>query len=68
MKPFLILSGIAKELLKAAISLSANANVPAVTGIFTTSRGQQIAEELGFEKYHELYYIKYLIDDEVRYE
>ncbi|CAH0714953.1 unnamed protein product, partial [Brenthis ino] len=57
--------GIAKEMLKAAIALSESANVPAVTGIFTTSRGQQITEELGFEKYNELYYVRYLIDDEI---
>lgn len=58
-------SGLGKEMLKAAIALSANANVPAISGIFTTARGHQVAEELGFEKYNELHYVKYLIDDQV---
>lgn len=53
-------------MLKAAIGLSESANVPAISGIFTTGRGQQIAEELGFEKFNELYYIRYIINDEVR--
>ncbi|XP_053620324.1 uncharacterized protein LOC128680879 isoform X1 [Plodia interpunctella] len=57
--------GIAKEMLKAAILLCANANVPAITGIFTTSRAQTVAEELGFEKYNEIYYIRYLIDEKI---
>ncbi|CAH2098319.1 unnamed protein product [Euphydryas editha] len=57
--------GIAKEMLKAAIALSASANVPAIAGIFTTSRSQQIAEELGFEKHNELYYVRYLIDEQI---
>ncbi|OWR42804.1 seminal fluid protein CSSFP038 [Danaus plexippus plexippus] len=57
--------GIAKEMLKAAIGLSESANVPAISGIFTTGRGQQIAEELGFEKFNELYYIRYIINDEI---
>ncbi|XP_047539448.1 uncharacterized protein LOC125072796 [Vanessa atalanta] len=57
--------GIAKEMLKAAIALSASASVPAVTGIFTTSRSQQIADELGFEKHHELFYVRYLIDEQI---
>ncbi|XP_045761793.1 uncharacterized protein LOC123865021 [Maniola jurtina] len=57
--------GIAKDMLKAAIALSVNANVPAISGIFTTARGQQIAEELGFEKFNELYYVRYLIDDQI---
>ncbi|XP_069355575.1 uncharacterized protein [Maniola hyperantus] len=57
--------GIANDMLKAAIALSVNANVPAISGIFTTARGQQMAEELGFEKFNELYYVRYLIDDQV---
>ncbi|XP_061384703.1 uncharacterized protein LOC116773579 [Danaus plexippus] len=57
--------GIAKEMLKAAIGLSESANVPAISGIFTTGRGQQIAEELSFEKFNELYYIRYIINDEI---
>ncbi|XP_023937309.2 uncharacterized protein LOC112045381 [Bicyclus anynana] len=57
--------GLAKEMLKAAISLSINANVPAISGIFTTARGQQVADELGFEKFHELHYVRYVIDEEI---
>ncbi|VVC98334.1 unnamed protein product, partial [Leptidea sinapis] len=49
--------GLAKELLKAAIALCESASVPAITGLFFTARGQQIAEELGFQKFHEIYYI-----------
>ncbi|XP_028031234.1 uncharacterized protein LOC114243815 [Bombyx mandarina] len=57
--------GIAKELIKAAIALSASANVPAVSGIFTTGRLQQIADELGFKKLNEIYYIRYLVDNQM---
>ncbi|XP_072946511.1 uncharacterized protein [Epargyreus clarus] len=57
--------GIAKEMLKAAIALSASANVPAIAGIFTTGRGHQVAEELGFQKQNEIYYTRYLIDEQV---
>ncbi|XP_052751026.1 uncharacterized protein LOC128200732 [Galleria mellonella] len=57
--------GIAKEMLKAAIPLAASANVPAIAGVFTTARSQQIAEELGFEKFNEIYYIRYLIDEQI---
>ncbi|KAJ0171796.1 hypothetical protein K1T71_012559 [Dendrolimus kikuchii] len=57
--------GIAKEMLKAAIALSASANVPAICSIFTTGRLHQIAEELGFEKMNEIYYVRYLIDDKI---
>ncbi|CAH0403362.1 unnamed protein product [Chilo suppressalis] len=57
--------GIAKEMLKAAIPLAASANVPAIAGIFTTARSQQIAEEIDFEKLHEIYYIRYLIDEQI---
>lgn len=58
-------SGIAKEMLKAARQLAASANVPAIAGIMTTSRGQVIAESLGYVKYNEIYYIRYLINDQV---
>ncbi|CAG4945076.1 unnamed protein product [Parnassius apollo] len=57
--------GLANEMLKAAIALASSANVPAIAGIFTTSRGQVIAEKLGFVKYNEIYYIRYLIDDKI---
>ncbi|XP_075985862.1 uncharacterized protein LOC142982990 [Anticarsia gemmatalis] len=57
--------GIGKEMLKAAMLLSASANVPAIAGIFTTSRLHVIAEELGFVKLNEIYYVRYLIDGEV---
>ncbi|CAG4965994.1 unnamed protein product [Colias eurytheme] len=57
--------GIAKEMLKAAINLSTSASVPAISGLFGTGRGQQIAEELGFEKFNEIYYVRYLIDDQI---
>ncbi|CAK1547678.1 unnamed protein product [Leptosia nina] len=57
--------GVSKDMLKAAISLSTAANVPAIAGIFTTGRGQQIADELGFVKFNEIYYIRYLIDDQI---
>ncbi|CAG9792399.1 unnamed protein product [Diatraea saccharalis] len=57
--------GIAKEMLKSAIPLAASANVPAIAGIFTTARSQQIAQEIGFEKLNEIYYIRYLIDEQV---
>ncbi|XP_026735962.1 uncharacterized protein LOC113499629 [Trichoplusia ni] len=57
--------GIAKEMLKAAMSLSANASVAALAGIFTTARSQTIAEELGFIKLNEIHYIRYLIDREI---
>ncbi|XP_045540265.1 uncharacterized protein LOC106718280 [Papilio machaon] len=59
--------GIAKEMLKAARELAASANVPAIAGIMTTSRGQVIAESLGFVKYNEIYYIRYLIDDQIAF-
>lgn len=52
-------------MLKAAVGLSASANVPALTGIFTTARSQQIAEEIGFIKCNEIYYMRYLIDEQV---
>ncbi|XP_030025652.2 uncharacterized protein LOC115444130 [Manduca sexta] len=57
--------GIAKEMLKAAVALSASASVPALSGIFTTARLQQIAEEIGFTKLNEIYYIRYLIDEQI---
>ncbi|CAH2268348.1 uncharacterized protein LOC120625317 [Pararge aegeria] len=57
--------GLGKEMLKAAIALSENANVPAISGIFTTARGHQMADELGFEKFNELFYVRYLIDNEI---
>ncbi|KAL0810862.1 hypothetical protein ABMA28_010166 [Loxostege sticticalis] len=57
--------GIAKEMLKSAFGLAASANVPAIAGIFTTGRSQQIATEIGFEKFNEIYYIRYLIDDQI---
>ncbi|XP_073960813.1 uncharacterized protein isoform X1 [Choristoneura fumiferana] len=57
--------GIAKEMLKAAFLLAASANIPAVAGIFTTGNMHKKAEELGFEKYNEIYYVRYLINDEI---
>ncbi|KAM3962183.1 uncharacterized protein ACR2FA_003681 [Aphomia sociella] len=57
--------GIAKEMLRAAMSLAASANVPAIAGIFTTSRTQQIAEEMGFQKFNEIYYVRYLINEQI---
>lgn len=60
-----LVSGIAKEMLKAAESLSRAANVPALAGIFTTNRLQVVAKELGYEKQNEIYYIRYLVDGEV---
>ncbi|KAL4716761.1 hypothetical protein ACJJTC_001917 [Scirpophaga incertulas] len=57
--------GIAKDMLKAAILLAKSAFVPVIAGIFTTARSQQIAEEIGFEKLNEIYYIRYLKDGEV---
>ncbi|CAK1589623.1 unnamed protein product [Parnassius mnemosyne] len=57
--------GLANEMLKAATALASSANVPAIAGIFTTSRGQAIAEKLGFIKYNEIYYIRYLIEDKI---
>ncbi|KAI8423625.1 hypothetical protein MSG28_012687 [Choristoneura fumiferana] len=53
-----------KEMLKSAILLCAGAHVPGISGIFTTCRQQQIAEELGFQKYHEIFYDKYKVEDE----
>ncbi|CAF4941543.1 unnamed protein product [Pieris macdunnoughi] len=57
--------GISKEMLKGAISLSMSANVPAIAGFFTTGRGQQIADSLGFVKFNEIYYVRYIIDDQI---
>ncbi|CAB3225916.1 unnamed protein product [Arctia plantaginis] len=57
--------GIAKEMLKAAETLSRSANVPALAGIFTTNRLQVVAEELGYKKLNEIYYIRYLVDGEI---
>ncbi|XP_049881154.1 uncharacterized protein LOC126377463 [Pectinophora gossypiella] len=57
--------GIAKDLIKAGMDLAASAFVPVMAGIFTSGRSQQIADELGFEKYNEIYYIRYLIDDQI---
>lgn len=53
-------------MLKAAVLLSESASVPAIAGIFTTNRLQEIANDLGYTKLHEIYYIRYLIDGEVR--
>lgn len=53
-------------MLKAAFLLAASANIPAVAGIFTTGNMHRKAEELGFEKLNEIYYVRYLINDEVR--
>ena len=61
-------TGIAKEMIKAAINLSTSANVAALAGIFTTARGQTIATQIGFTKLNEIYYIRYLIDGEVSFE
>lgn len=41
------------------------ANVPAIAGIMTSGRLQQIADELGFTKCNEIYYVRYLIDEKV---
>ncbi|XP_063394696.1 uncharacterized protein LOC134679678 isoform X1 [Cydia fagiglandana] len=60
--------GFMKEMLTAAIDLCANAHIPAITGIFTTIRLHQVAEELGFRKYHEIYYKDYKVDDKVAFE
>ncbi|XP_068623999.1 uncharacterized protein [Battus philenor] len=57
--------GIAKEMLKSALSLAASAHVPAISGIFTACGNQRIAEELGFIKFNEIPYNKYLSDDQV---
>ncbi|XP_049706318.1 uncharacterized protein LOC126056625 [Helicoverpa armigera] len=57
--------GIAKEMLKAAMSLSSSASVAAIAGIFTTARSQTIAQELGFTKLNEIYYVRYLLDGEI---
>ncbi|KOB76101.1 Uncharacterized protein OBRU01_04361 [Operophtera brumata] len=55
--------GIAKEMLLAAYKLAASAFVPAICGIFTTGHTQKIAEDIGFKKLNEIYYIRYLIDE-----
>ncbi|XP_026316117.1 uncharacterized protein LOC113227416 isoform X2 [Hyposmocoma kahamanoa] len=55
--------GVIKQLLKSSVGLAASAFVPGMMGIFTTGRGQQIAEEIGFKKYNEIYYIRYIVDD-----
>ncbi|KAJ2944833.1 hypothetical protein O0L34_g1727 [Tuta absoluta] len=57
--------GITKELLKSAKGLAASAFIPAMAGIFQTARMHKIAEEIGFEKYFEIYYIRYLIDGQI---
>ncbi|XP_063631926.1 uncharacterized protein LOC134803147 [Cydia splendana] len=57
-----------KEMLTAAIDLCVNAHIPAISGIFTTSRLHQVAEEIGFRKYHEIYYKDYKVDDKVAFE
>ncbi|XP_061705308.1 uncharacterized protein LOC133516407 isoform X1 [Cydia pomonella] len=60
--------GLMKEMLSAAIALCVNAHIPAITGIFTTSRLHQVAEEMGFRKYHEIYYKDYKVDGKVAFE
>uniref|UniRef100_A0A2H1VYK7 SFRICE_017195 n=1 Tax=Spodoptera frugiperda TaxID=7108 RepID=A0A2H1VYK7_SPOFR len=57
--------GIAKEMLKAATLLSASAGVAGICGIFTTARLHTVAQELGFTKLNEIYYVRYLIDGEI---
>ncbi|KAG7296662.1 hypothetical protein JYU34_020507 [Plutella xylostella] len=57
--------GIGKLMLKAAIELTKSAGVPAAAGIFTTGRGQAIADQLGFQKFNEVYYSRYLVDDKI---
>ncbi|CAG5043896.1 unnamed protein product [Parnassius apollo] len=57
--------GLVKKMLKSAISLSASANVPAIAGIFTAQRLQDIAEELGFVKLNEILYKNFVINDKV---
>ncbi|KAF9423673.1 hypothetical protein HW555_000999 [Spodoptera exigua] len=57
--------GLAKQMLKAAMALSASAGVAGIAGIFTTARLHTIAQELGFEKLNEIYYVRYLIDGEI---
>ncbi|GBP37537.1 hypothetical protein EVAR_28789_1 [Eumeta japonica] len=56
---------VLKEMLKAAMEVCKSAFLPAIAAVFCTARSQQIAQELGFEKYNEIYYVRYLIDDEV---
>ncbi|CAG9122281.1 unnamed protein product [Plutella xylostella] len=56
-----------KLMLKAAIELTKSAGVPAAAGIFTTGRGQAIADQLGFQKFNEVYYSRYLVDENVRF-
>ncbi|CAK1589628.1 unnamed protein product [Parnassius mnemosyne] len=57
--------GLAKQMLKSAISLSASANVPAIAGIFTAQRIQDKAEELGFVKLNEISYKNFVVNDKV---
>ncbi|CAG9122284.1 unnamed protein product [Plutella xylostella] len=59
--------GIGKLMLKAAIELTKSAGVPAAAGIFTTGRSQAIVDQLGFQKFNEVYYSRYLVDDKVRF-
>ncbi|XP_068624000.1 uncharacterized protein [Battus philenor] len=59
--------GISTDMLKAAIALATSANVPAIAGILTSTRGQVIAQKLRFVKYNEIYYIRYLIDNEIAF-
>ncbi|CAH2058106.1 unnamed protein product, partial [Iphiclides podalirius] len=62
-----LLKGLSRDMLKAAVALAYSANVPAIAGIFTTSRGQAVAEEIGFVKFNEIYYVRYLIDDQIAF-
>ncbi|XP_014358841.2 uncharacterized protein LOC106711123 [Papilio machaon] len=57
--------GLGKELIKSAISLATSAHVPAISGIFTSQRSQNLAAELGFVKFNEIYYNKYFTNDQV---
>ncbi|XP_063373384.1 uncharacterized protein LOC134661307 [Cydia amplana] len=57
--------GIGAELLKATFPLAASGFIPAVTGIISTGHMQKEAEKLGFQKFNEIYYVRYLIDDEI---
>ncbi|KPI97720.1 hypothetical protein RR46_02395 [Papilio xuthus] len=57
--------GLGKELLKSAMLLAASAHVPAISGIFLSQCSQNLAKELGFVKFNEIYYNKYFINDQV---
>lgn len=62
---YTVILGLGKELLKSAMALAASAHVPAISGIFTSKRSQELAAELGFVKFNEILYSKYLNNDQV---